>query len=107
MSDPSIDLLQQLVAIDSVNPSLVPNAAGEARIARAIADHMRSLGLDVHVQDAAPGRPNVIGVLETGAPGPSLMFCGHTDTVGVVGMRNPFAPVIRGDRLYGRGSQDM
>ena len=62
--DPCISLLQQLVAIDSVNPSLVPGAAGEAAIADAIATHMRSIGLDVHVQDAAPGRPNVVGVLE-------------------------------------------
>ena len=32
------------------------------------------------------GRPNVIGVLEGREPGPTLMFCGHLDTVGVEGM---------------------
>jgi acetylornithine deacetylase len=89
MRDPCIELLAQLVAIDSVNPSLAPGAAGESEIAAAIAAHMRAL------------------VLETGAPGPSLMFCGHTDTVGVDGMDAPFAPVVRDGRLYGRGSQDM
>jgi acetylornithine deacetylase len=107
MPDPCLQLLEELVAIDSVNPSLVAGAAGEARIAAAIADHMRALGMDVHLQEAAPGRPNVIGVLESGADGPSLMFCGHTDTVGVEGMAGPFAPSIREGRLYGRGSQDM
>lgn len=106
-SDPCIQLLAQLVAIDSVNPSLVRGAAGEGRVAHAIADHMRSLGLDVHVQEVAEGRPNVIGVLDSGVPGPSLMFCGHTDTVGVEGMAAPFEPAIRDGRLYGRGSQDM
>jgi acetylornithine deacetylase len=105
--DPCIRLLADLVAIDSVNPSLVAGAAGEARVAAFIADHMRALGLEVHVQEAAPGRPNVVGVLDTGVPGPTLMFCGHTDTVGVEGMAAPFTPVIRGGRLYGRGSQDM
>jgi acetylornithine deacetylase len=35
------------------------------------------------------------------------MFCGHVDTVGVDGMDAPFTPDVRGDRLYGRGSQDM
>jgi acetylornithine deacetylase len=105
--DPALHLLRDLVAIDSVNPSLVPGAAGEAQIASAIAAHMRRIGLDVHVQDVAPGRPNVIGVLEGRAPGRSLMFCGHVDTVGVEGMEAPFTPEIRSGRLYGRGSQDM
>ena len=105
--DPAIHLLRDLVAIDSVNPSLVPGAAGEAQIASAIATHLRQIGLDVHVQEVAPGRPNVIGVLDGQAPGRSLMFCGHMDTVGVEGMDAPFAPAVRSGRLYGRGSQDM
>ncbi len=105
--DPCILLLRDLVAIDSVNPTLVPGANGEGAIAAAIADHMRQLGLEVTVQDVAPGRPNVIGVLNGDRPGPSLMLCGHVDTVGVEGMRDPFDPIERDGRLYGRGSQDM
>jgi len=105
--DPAIALLCDLVAIDSVNPSLAEGAAGEARIASAIAAHMRGIGLQVHLQEVAPGRPNVIGVLEGRGPGRSLMFCGHMDTVGVEGMEAPFVPVLRSGRLYGRGSQDM
>jgi len=105
--DPAVQLLRTLVAIDSVNPSLVPGAAGEGAIADAIAQHLRRIGLDVEIQEVAPGRPNVIGVLEGRAPGRSLMLCGHTDTVGVEGMRAPFDPVERDGRLYGRGAQDM
>ncbi|HEY2435206.1 MAG TPA: M20/M25/M40 family metallo-hydrolase [Vicinamibacterales bacterium] len=105
--DPAIRLLRDLVAIDSVNPSLVPGAAGEAQIADAVAAHMRRAGFDVELQDAAPGRPNVIGVIEGRTPGPTLMFCGHLDTVGVEGMAAPFDPIERDGRLYGRGSQDM
>jgi len=107
MTDPCISLLADLVAIDSVNPSLVPGAAGEAGVAAYIAAHLRRLGLDVHLQEVAPGRPNVIGVLDGHSSRPSIMFCGHTDTVGVEGMDAPFTPVIRDGRLYGRGSQDM
>src|SRR5256885_2327202 len=62
--DPVIRLLRDLVAIDSVNPSLVPGAAGEKQIAEAIGAHMTRIGLDVELHDAAPGRPNVVGVLE-------------------------------------------
>ena len=107
MTDPVISLLSDLVAIDSVNPSLVPGAAGEAQIADAIETHMRAIGLDVQRQDVAPGRPNVIGVLDGSERGRSLMFCGHVDTVGVAGMKCPFTPAIRDGRLYGRGAQDM
>src|SRR5262249_37298564 len=107
MSDPVISLLRDLVAIDSVNPSLAPGAAGEGQIADAIAAHMQSIGLAVHVQEAATGRPNVVGVLEGAEHGRTIMLCGHTDTVGVAGMAAPFDPVIRDGRLYGRGAQDM
>src|SRR3954453_18662657 len=105
--DPAMQLLRTLVAIDSVNPSLVPGAAGEGAIADAIAQHLRRIGMDVEIQEVAPGRPNVIGVLEGRAPGRSLMLCGHIDTVGVEGMCAPFDPVERDGRLYGRGAQDM
>lgn len=107
MPDPVLSLLRDLVAIDSVNPSLVPGAAGEAQIADAIAAHLRAIGLDVQLQVAAPGRPNVVGVLEGTERGRTIMFCGHTDTVGVARMTAPFDPVIRDGRLYGRGAQDM
>jgi acetylornithine deacetylase/succinyl-diaminopimelate desuccinylase family protein len=105
--DASISLLRDLVAIDSVNPTLVPGAAGEAAIADAIAHALRRGGLDVSIHPVAPGRPNVVGVLTGKAPGRTMMLCGHTDTVGVAGMRDPFSPVERDGRLYGRGSQDM
>jgi acetylornithine deacetylase/succinyl-diaminopimelate desuccinylase family protein len=106
-TDPAVTLLSDLVAIHSVNPSLSPGARGEAEVARRIAREMESIGLQVEITDAAPGRPNVVGVLAGRASGRSLMFCGHTDTVGVSGMARPFAPEIRDGRLYGRGAQDM
>jgi acetylornithine deacetylase len=105
--DSTIKLLADLVAIDSVNPSLVPGGAGEQRIASAIVAEMRASGLDVEVTDVAPGRPNVVGVLEGRSAGRTLMLCGHMDTVGVAGMRSPFDPVVRNGCLYGRGALDM
>src|SRR3954453_20691996 len=107
MRDPCITLLRDLVAIDSVNPSLVARAAGERASGDAIAEEMRRSGFDVVVEEGAAGRGNVVGVIEGTEPGRSLMFCGHMDTVGVDGMRTPFDPVERDGRLYGRGSQDM
>jgi len=105
--DPAIRLLRELVAINSINPSLVPGAPGEEAVADAIASEMRRIGLDVTIDLVAPGRPNVVGVLEGRQPGRALMLCGHTDTVGVSGMSDPFRPVERDGRIYGRGAQDM
>jgi acetylornithine deacetylase len=107
VSDPAIALLRDLVAIDSVNPTLVPGARGEADIARRLADELRVWGLTVEIAEAAPGRPNVVGVLEGRRRGRALMLCGHTDTVGVTGMARPFDAEIRDGKLFGRGAQDM
>ena len=102
-----LPILQALVAVNSINPSLVPGAPGEGAAGDVAADAMKNAGLDVVFQEAAPGRRNVIGVLDGAEPGPAVMFCGHIDTVGVEGMADPFVPRVDGGRLYGRGSQDM
>ena len=102
-----IALLSELVATNSINPSLVPGAPGEADVAEVARRAMAGAGLDVVLQEVAPGRPNVIGVLEGRERGPVVMLCGHLDTVGVDGMTDPFTPRIENGRLYGRGSQDM
>jgi acetylornithine deacetylase len=105
--DPAIRLLRELVAVNSVNPTLVRGAPGEREIADLIAGEMRRGGLDVSIETVTHGRPNVVGVLEGRTRGRTLMFCGHTDTVGVTGMTDPFTPIEREGRLYGRGAQDM
>ena len=105
--DDVVSLLEDLVAIDSVNPSLVAGGAGEGEIAGHIAAWLRRAGFDVQVRDVAPGRPNVVAVAEGASAGPTRLLCGHTDTVGVDGMTAPFAPVRRDGQLYGRGAQDM
>ena len=107
MPDSTLRLLCKLVATASINPTLVPGAAGEEEIAEVIATEMRTLGMKVESEEAAPGRPNVVGILEGRAAGRTLMFCGHIDTVGVAGMQAPFDPVEKQGRLYGRGAQDM
>ncbi|NJM06068.1 M20/M25/M40 family metallo-hydrolase [Candidatus Gracilibacteria bacterium] len=101
------DLLSQLVAIDSINPDLVPGGAGESAIAAFIAAWSRAQGLEVVLQEAAPGRPNVIAIARGSGGGRSLMINAHVDTVGVSGMAQPHQPRIAAGRLYGRGAFDM
>src|SRR5579859_3152880 len=103
----TVELLRHLVAIDSINPDLVPGGAGEEKIARFIADWFERSGLEVVWDEPAPGRPNVIGIARGTSGGRSLLLNAHMDTVGVVGMKRPHDPFIEGNRLYGRGAYDM
>lgn len=102
-----VELLRQLVAIDSINPDLVPGGAGEEKIARFVAEWFERAGLEVIWDEPAPGRPNVIGIARGTGGGRSLLLNAHMDTVGVVGMERPHDPFIEGNRLYGRGAYDM
>src|SRR5438034_3117197 len=102
MPHSTINLLKDLIAIDSVNPALGPGAAGEQQVAEVIAAALLEGGMDVEIQPVAHGRSNVIGLLEGRQKGRSLMLCGHMDTVGVAGMSAPFDPVQKDGRIYGR-----
>jgi acetylornithine deacetylase len=103
----TLELAQQLVRIDSVNPSLVPGASGEGEIANFIRDFLQGRGIDAQLSEAQPGRPNVVARIpgETGSP--RLLLCGHMDTVSVEGMEEPFSGRIEDGRLIGRGAQDV
>jgi acetylornithine deacetylase len=101
------DLLARLVAIDSVNPSLVPGGAGEAEIVAFIEGWARAAGLEVTRLESTPGRPSVVVRAPGRGGGASLLLCGHVDTVTTAGMAEPHAARIEGDRLYGRGAYDM
>ncbi len=100
-------LLADLIKIDSINPDLSSNGAGETQIAQFIADWGKQQDLEVIIQEVVAGRPNVILIARGSGSGKSLMLNAHSDTVGVSEMDNPFEPTIENGRMYGRGSYDM
>jgi acetylornithine deacetylase len=100
-------LVADLVAIDSVNPELVPGGAGEMEIAHFIAGWLEAAGVEVRIDEIAPGRANVIGVARGTGGGRTLLLNGHTDTAGHDGYERALEPHVEGDRLYGRGGFDM
>ncbi|MDI3340061.1 MAG: M20 family metallopeptidase [Sphaerobacter sp.] len=103
-----VELLVQLVAIESVNPAYPGPASGEAALARFVADFCRAAGAEVRTREILPGRPNVVATLRSGRPGPALVFEAHLDTVGILDMGEAaLRPRIAGDRLYGRGACDV
>ncbi len=103
-----LELLRDLIRIESVNPSLDPSGSGEAEIAGYLADRLGRSGLDVRTRDLGGGRMNVVATLKGSGSGRSLMLSGHMDTVSLEGMESdPLGAEYRGGRVYGRGSLDM
>lgn len=104
-----VRLTQELVRIPSVH---APEAGrSEAPAAAVVARTMREFGWHVDVDEVAPGRPNVIGTIEGGLPGPTLLFEGHTDVVTEGAPERWSFPPFSGDlvdgNIRGRGSADM
>src|SRR5437879_13348718 len=100
-------LVVALVAIESVNPDLVASGSGETAIGKFVSSWLGDAGLEVEILEPVPGRPSVVGVLHGTGGGRSLMLNAHMDTVGAGGMADPFSPVVREGRVYGRGAYDM
>ncbi|MHA2168797.1 MAG: ArgE/DapE family deacylase [Candidatus Kariarchaeaceae archaeon] len=102
-----LNLTMDLIRINSVNPSLSEKGQGERKICEFIANHLRELGLQVNFQRLPNNRINVIGILKGVGAGKSLILNGHTDTVGIDGMEDPFNPQFTDGKIFGRGASDM
>ena len=104
-----IALTQKLVRIESVYRENDPKG-NEEEVAHVVAAYLRDIGIETHVEEVVPGRPNVIGIIDSGKPGKTLLFEGHTDVV-TEGNRDawaydPFGAEIVEGRMYGRGTND-
>ncbi|MFW9769682.1 MAG: peptidase M20, partial [Candidatus Thorarchaeota archaeon] len=106
MSNVSIDhsillsRLRELVAIESINPSLVEGGSGERMVADYIGECLEAMGAKVTFQRFDKDRVNVIGVLRGEGDGRTLMLNGHMDTVGVSGMEmDPFDPIYKDGKV--------
>lgn len=108
-------LLRDLVAIESVNPTLVPGARGELAASEFLCGFLLNHGIAAQLEEAAPGRSNVVALLSpSGKAIPTsdkkaaaLVIIAHIDTVGAGDMPDPFTPLGRDGRLYGRGALDI
>lgn len=106
----AVSFTRALVRVPSTNDPELGRSERDA--AQLVADLMRSWGWEPEVSEAAPGRPNVVAVVDGGdGPGPTLLFEGHTDVVTEGSLdswtTDPFGAEIVNGRLYGRGAADM
>jgi succinyl-diaminopimelate desuccinylase len=104
-----VELLQDMVAIPSVNPQGNPGTehTGEQALGEYVVNFLRTIGAEADLHHVEIGRPNVIASFTPDKPLAHLAFAPHLDTVSVAGMTiEPFDPAIRDGKLFGRGSTD-
>lgn len=99
-----VDLARELVAIDSVNPSLVPGAAGEGEIVDFCSTWLTERGLEVERVEPTPGRPSLIATVRGTGGGRALLLNAHLDTVAA--SATLLEPRIHAGMVTGRGSYD-
>jgi acetylornithine deacetylase/succinyl-diaminopimelate desuccinylase-like protein len=104
--DEAIELLAELVRINTSNPTHVERPAAEW-----VAGKLDEVGIPSQIIEAAPGRASTIARIEgtdpTRAP---LLIHGHLDVVPAEPSEwsvDPFAGEIRDGYLWGRGTVDM
>ena len=106
----TIEMIQQLVARPSVSSTHPDLDQGNIGAVSLLAQWLDGLGFAVSLQHLPdlPDKVNMVATLGTGPGG--LVLAGHADTVPCnpeLWHSDPFAAVIRDERLYGLGSCDM
>lgn len=105
-----VALTRDLIRIPSVVRPGDPTA-NEAAVAEYVRAWLAKEGLEIEVQDVAPGRPNVLASVGEGTNGKTLLLEGHTDVVtegnAAEWSHPPFGADLVDGRIYGRGSADM
>lgn len=113
--DQTLEDLKALVRIPSVSASSFDQSTVQAS-AEKVAELFAAAGVETRVtsvacDDGTPGRPAVLGTRQGSDGGPTVMLYAHHD-VQPPGpdsdwdQEDPFEPVERDGRLYGRGTSD-
>uniref|UniRef100_UPI0037C4FEDF M20 family metallopeptidase n=1 Tax=Prosthecobacter sp. TaxID=1965333 RepID=UPI0037C4FEDF len=103
---PVLQTLADLVRINSINSSY-EGGPGEGEAAAYVRRFFEERGMEVWEQEVFPGRNNVIARVPGRDSSRRIVFEAHMDTVSIKGMTiDPFDPVVRDGKLYGRGSVD-
>jgi acetylornithine deacetylase/succinyl-diaminopimelate desuccinylase-like protein len=101
----SIELLQQLIRHNTVNPP-----GGERFAMQELHDLLADAGFECEMLASEPDRPNVIARLPGKADGPTLGYLGHVDTVLANPSEwehDPWSGDLADGFIWGRGAVDM
>lgn len=115
LEEDSITLMKKMIAINSVGPS--NDGPGEQELADFLEDYLKRHGFDKITDYPAPDpsvaggkRPNLVTILKGKNPNKTLWILSHTDIVPAGDLSkwnsDPFQPVVKDGKIYGRGSED-
>jgi acetylornithine deacetylase/succinyl-diaminopimelate desuccinylase-like protein len=76
LRDEAVDVLQELIRVDTVNPP-----GNETRAAELLRAYLEEAGVECGLYAKVPERANLVARLPGRGEGPTLMLLSHTDTV--------------------------
>ncbi len=106
MTNPDeILLTKELLSFNTINPP-----GNEMEVAQFVGKLLLENGFEVNYHEYEENRLHLVAEKGISGEAAPLVFSGHFDTV-ALGKKpwseDPFSGVIKGDRIYGRGSSDM
>ncbi len=99
------EVLQALLRFNTVNPP-----GNERPAIEYLEAYLREAGFFTELLAAHDSRPNLVATLDSGEPGPVMVYLGHVDTVLADPddwTFDPWSGEISGNQLWGRGALDM
>jgi acetylornithine deacetylase/succinyl-diaminopimelate desuccinylase-like protein len=104
LRDETVELLRELIRVDTVNPP-----GNETRAAELLRAYLEDNGVRCELFAKVPDRANLVARLP-GGEGPRLLLLSHTDTVLADAGEwqvDPWSGELRDDHVWGRGALDM
>src|SRR4029079_2728929 len=105
LRDETVELLQELIRLNTVNPP-----GNETLAAELLRDYLEPVGVECAQYAREPGRDNLVARIQGSGDGPSLLLLSHTDTVladPAEWQVDPWSGELRDGEVWGRGALDM
>jgi acetylornithine deacetylase/succinyl-diaminopimelate desuccinylase-like protein len=105
LRDEAVELLQQLLRLNTVNPP-----GNETIAAELLRAYLEDSGVDCELYALEPERANLVARIPGRGDGPSLLLLSHTDTVVAEPAEwsvDPWSGELRDGCVWGRGALDM
>ena len=105
LEDQAVELLQQLIRVNTVNPP-----GNEREVQELLAGRLGDAGFECELLGENDERPNLVARLPGLGEGPTLCLLGHTDTVLADPddwSHDPWSGDLADGCVWGRGALDM